>query len=300
MPKLVWLNGKTMPLESAVTDVADHAHLYGDGIFEGIRIYDRKVFKLDEHLRRLIHGATYLAFEHCPTFEYVRDVVLETCRAADMDAGYIRVNLTRGTGLGLDPAHIVQKPNLMVMISQLRLFPEEVMARGLNAVTASVRVAVDSGLDPRLKCIGNYATNIMAKLEANRKGAGEALMLNTEGVIAEGTGDNFFLIRDSVIYTPHPSCGILRGITRDTVMEIAEGLGYKVVEDFLTPFDVFTADEAFFTGTAAEIVACISLDGRPVGKSEPGPITRRLIEAFHRETAKGTPFAEKEVVQGAA
>ena len=296
MPKIVWLNGKVMPLESAVTSVADHAHLYGDGMFEGIRIYGRKVFKLDPHLERLFHGANYMGFEQMPSYEYARQTILEVCRLADIDNGYIRLNLTRGTGLGLDPAHIDRKPNLMIMISTLNLFSGDMHDKGLDVVTSPFRVSTSSGIDPRLKCIGGYAANIMAKMEANKAGAGEALMLNTEGFIAECTGDNFFLIRNNVVHTPHPSCGILRGVTRDTIIEIAKREGYEVHEDRITPFEVFTGDEAFLTGTAAEVIPMVTLDGRKIGTGVPGPITKRLIDLFHKETQDATEFDLAEAV----
>lgn len=290
MPKLVWLNGQVSPLESAVTSVADHAHLYGDGLFEGIRIYDRKVFKLDEHLQRLYHGTTYLGYEMTMGIEEMKATLLDVCRQADIDNGYIRLNVTRGTGLGLDPKNIDRKPNIMFLISTLALYPPEAYDIGLHVITTSFKVIPADALDPRLKCIGRYASNILAKQEANRAKAGEGLMLNHQGQIAECTGDNIFLINGKTIRTPHPSSGILKGITRDTVMELAVEAGYTVEETFLTPFDVFTADEAFLTGTAAEVIAMVSLDGKPVGCGKPGPVTLDLMQRFREHTATGTPF----------
>lgn len=290
MPKLVWLNGVTVPLESATTSVADHAHLYGDGLFEGIRIYDRKVFKLDEHLRRLYDGCAYLGFEMTMSIEQMRAQVLATCAEADIDAGYIRLNVTRGTGLGLDPKNIDRTPNVMIMISTLALYPPEAYAQGLDVVTSSLRVIPADCLDPRLKCLGKYASNILAKHEANRMGAGEALMLNHSGQIAECTGDNFFLIQGNTIRTPHPSCGILQGITRDTVIALAREAGYTVEETFLTPFDVYAADEAFLTGTAAEVIPMVTLDARPIKDGKPGPITQELMSLFRAHTSTGVPF----------
>lgn len=273
-----------------MTSVADHAHLYGDGLFEGIRIYDRKVFKLDEHLERLYHGTTYLGYEMTMGIEEMRVTLLDVCRQADIDNGYIRLNVTRGTGLGLDPKNIDRKPNIMFLISTLALYPPDAYEVGLNVVTTSFKVIPADALDPRLKCIGRYASNILAKQEANRAKAGEGLMLNHQGQIAECTGDNIFLINGKTIRTPHPSCGILKGITRDTVMELAREAGYTVEETFLTPFDIFTADEAFLTGTAAEVIAMVSLDGKPVGCGKPGPVTLDLMQRFREHTATGTPF----------
>ncbi|MGV3618401.1 MAG: branched-chain-amino-acid transaminase [Fimbriimonas sp.] len=290
MPRLVWLNGQISPLESAVTSVADHAHLYGDGLFEGIRIYDRKVFKLDEHLKRLYHGTTYLGYEMTMGFDEMRSTLLDVCRQADIENGYIRLNVTRGTGLGLDPKNIDRSPNIMFLISTLALYPPEAYEIGLHVVTTSFKVIPADALDPRLKCIGRYASNILAKQEANRAKAGEGLMLNHQGQIAECTGDNIFLINGRTIRTPHPSCGILQGITRDTVIGLAREAGYSVEETFLTPFDIFTADEAFLTGTAAEVIPMVSLDGKPVGCGTPGEVTRDLMARFRAHTATGTPF----------
>jgi branched-chain amino acid aminotransferase len=290
MPKLVWLNGETMPLESAVTSVADHAHLYGDGVFEGIRIYDRKVFKLDEHLYRLLHGSAFLGYEMTMGLDDLRAQVLKVCREADIDNGYIRINVTRGTGLGLDPKNINRTPNVMIMVSSLALYPEEAYEVGLQVITSSIRVIPADSLDPRLKCIGRYAANIMAKAEGNRVGAGEALMLNHQGQVAECTGDNIFLVHRGELWTPHPSCGILKGITRDTVIKLALKEGLTVKETFITPYDVFTSEEVFLTGTAAEVIPMVGLDNRKIGCGTPGDVTRHLIKLVREHTKTGTPF----------
>lgn len=290
MPKLVWLNGEIMPLETAVVPAADHAHLYGDGLFEGIRIYKGKIFKLDEHLARLYHGIAYLGYEMRLTQGNLRQTILEVCAKAEIADGYIRLNVTRGTGLGLDPKNINRSPNVMIMVNALALYPAEAYDVGLPVVTSSLRVIPADSLDPRVKCIGRYAANILAKQEANRQGAGEGLMLNQQGQIAECTGDNIFLISDDVIRTPLPSCGILAGITRATVIALAREAGYTVEETILTPFDVYTADEAFLTGTAAEVIAMISLDQRKIGCGQPGKITQELMARFHKHTEIGTSF----------
>ena len=291
MPKLVWLNGQVMPLESAVTSVADHAHLYGDGLFEGIRIYNNRVWKLDEHLERLYHGIRFLGFEMTIAIEDLRATLLDVCKQAQISDGYIRLNVSRGTGLGLDPKGIDRSPNVMIMVSTLALYPEEAYEVGLSVVTSAIRVISADAMDPRLKCIGRYAANILAKQEANRMGAGEALMLNSLGQVAECTGDNIFLISKGVIYTPHPSCGILRGVTRDTVIDIARETAYPVVETFLSLFDVFSADEAFLTGTAAEVIPMVNLDAKKIGSGVPGPITRELIRRFKTlTTSTGVSF----------
>ncbi|CAN5345045.1 branched-chain-amino-acid transaminase [soil metagenome] len=290
MPKLAWLNGHIMPLESAVTSVADHAHLYGDGVFEGIRIYDRRVFKLDEHLYRLLHGSAFMGYEMTMDFDALKSQVLDVCRQADIDNGYIRLNVTRGTGLGLDPKNIDRTPNVMIMVSTLALYPPEAYETGLDVITSSIRVISADSLDPRLKCIGRYAANIMAKAEGNRMGAGEALMLNHQGQVAECTGDNIFLVHRGELWTPHPSSGILKGITRDTVLKLAEEAGIVTKETFITPYDVFTSEEVFLTGTAAEVIPMVTLDDRKIGNGKPGPMTKKLIEIFREHTKTGVPF----------
>ena len=291
MGKLVWLNGTVQELDKAVVPATDHAHLYGDGLFEGIRIYGRKVFKLDEHLRRLYDGMRYLGFEMHIGKDELRDIIIDTCRQADFNDGYIRLNVTRGTGLGLDPKNMNRQPSVMVMVSSLTLYPPEAYELGLSAVTVSTRVIPPQCLDPRLKTIGRYVSNIYAKMEANRQGAGEGIMLNTEGYLAEGTGDNIFLVRDDVLRTPHISCGILGGITRETVIGLAKKAGYEVKEEFMTLYDLFAADEAFLTGTAAEVIPLVSVDNKKIGCGTAGEVTRRLMGLFRETTAnEGTSF----------
>ncbi len=290
MPRLVWLNGEIQPLETAVTSVADHAHLYGDGLFEGIRIYSSKIFKLAEHLDRLYHGIAYLGFEMQMGRKELRSTILDVCRQAEIADGYIRLNVTRGTGLGLDPKNINRNANVMIMVSSLSLYPPEAYEIGLHVITSSFKVIPADCLDPRVKAIGKYVANILAKNEGNRMGAGEALMLNHQGYIAECTGDNLFLANGRKIRTPHPSCGLLAGITRQTVIDLARDNGFEVEETFLTPFDLFTADEAFLTGTAAEIIAMVSLDGRKIGCGQPGDATLELTRLFREHTATGVAF----------
>lgn len=290
MPKLVWLNGTVTPLESATTSVADHAYLYGDGLFEGIRFYDRRIYRLDEHLRRLYYGINYLGFQMSVGLATLRATVLDVCKQADLPDGYIRINVTRGTGLGLDPKNIDNTPNVMVMISTLSLYQPETYANGISVMTSPIRVIPPDSLDPRVKCIGRYASNILAKQFANRVGAGDALLLNHQGYVAEGTGNNVFIVKDGEIRTPHPACGILEGVTRNAVIDLARKDGYTVDETLLTPYDVFESDEAFFTGTATEVMPFCSLDGNPIGTGKPGAITQRMIELFFQDTKNGIPF----------
>lgn len=290
MPRLVWLNGCLSPLEEATTSVADHAHLYGDGLFEGIRFYERKVFKLDEHLDRLYHGCRYLDFNMVIDQPKLRAIVLDVCRKANEDSGYIRLNVTRGSGLGLDPRAVKTDPNVMVMVSTLALYAPEAYETGLDVITSSLRVNIPDALDPRVKCIGRYPGNILAKAEANKGGAGEALMLNAQGYVAECTGDNIFVIHGNKVSTPHPSCGILRGITRDTAMQLAIDAGFEVEEGNLTRYDILDADEAFLTGTAAEVIPMVSLDGRAIGGGKPGSKTNEIIRRFREHTKLGVAF----------
>jgi branched-chain amino acid aminotransferase len=290
MQKLVWLNGNVMPLEQATTTVADHSYLYGDGLFEGIRFYNQKVFKLDEHLDRLYHGIKYLNYQMTISQAELKDIILKTCGQSQMVDGYIRLNVTRGTGLGLDPKNIDTRPNVMVMVNTLALYPPEAYEKGLDVVTTSFKTIPADALDPRLKCIGKYASNILAKQEANTRGAGEGLMLNHQGNIAECTGDNIFLIQNGVIRTPDPSSGILKGITRDTVIMLARQAGYEVSECTLSPFDLYSCEEAFLTGTAAEVIGMVTIDGRLIGDGRPGAITRELMARFREHTHEGTSF----------
>jgi len=287
---LVWLNGEIMPLESATVPAADHAHLYGDGLFEGIRIYGGKIFKLDEHLDRLYHGIDYLGFEMRMSKSDLKKTIVDVCHQAEIQDGYIRLNVTRGTGLGLDPKNINRSPNVMIMVNTLALYPPEAYEIGLKVVTSSIKVIPADALDPRVKCIGRYAANILAKAEGNRQNAGEALMLNAQGQIAECTGDNIFLIKGNTIRTPHPSCGILAGITRQTVIDLAREKGYTVEETILTPFDIYACDEVFLTGTAAEVIPMISLDTRQIGCGKPGPVTQVIMAAYKEATKTGTAF----------
>lgn len=288
---MVWLDGVMSPLEEAKVTVADHAYLYGDGLFEGIRIYKGRIFKLDEHLDRLMEGCRYLGFTVVQGREGIRTAILQTAKAAQFQDGYIRVNVTRGTGLGLDPKHIKQEASVMVMVNSLNLYSREQFETGLKVITSSFRVIPPDSLDPRIKCIGRYAGNILAKQEANRADAGEGLMLNQQGIVAECTGDNIFFIRDGVVHTPDPNSGILKGITRDTVIELARRSGLRVVEGFYTRYDLLAADECFLTGTAAEVIPMVSLDSAPIGDGKPGPITKRIMEFYAQETSTtGVPF----------
>jgi branched-chain amino acid aminotransferase len=290
MQPLVWFNGEITALETATVPAADHAHLYGDGLFEGIRIYDRKIYKFDEHLIRLYFGCKFLGYKMSVSQADLKATILSVCAQSEVENGYIRLNVTRGTGLGLDPKAVKTAPNIMIMVSTLALYTPEMYETGLKVITTSYRVAPPSTLDQRLKCIGRYAYHILAKEEANRAGAGEGLMLNHEGYVAECTGDNLFIIKDGVIKTPHPSQGLLQGITRDSVIDLATKAGIEVREEVMTRYDILSADEAFLTGTAAEVIPMIALDERSIGDGKPGEMTRKVIGLFRESTKHGTPI----------
>jgi len=285
---LVYIDGDFVPKTEASLPLFDHGYLYGDGVFEGVRAYNGKVFRLDPHLDRLFFSARALGFSlEGLTLDSVRTDVLELCRRNNHANGYIRITLSRGTGLGLDPAHINLKPRLIISTQQLALYPSALYEAGLTMITCATRVPSADVIDPRIKCTGKYINNILAKMEANRVGAGEGLMLNQQGHVAEATGDNLFVVKEGVIVTPPPSAGCLKGITRQAAMDLAtQQLRLTVREENLTLYDVYTADECFLTGTAAEIIPAVVLDQRPLGNGKPGDITRRLIAAFRAHTAE--------------
>lgn len=290
MSRVVYINGKFVPEEDAKISVYDHGLLYGDGAFEGIRVYSRKVFKLREHIARLFRSAHALMIELPITPQELEDAILTALKTNDLTDGYIRLTISRGVGLGLDPRG-VKNPTIVVMTDKLSLYPQEMYRDGLMVVTVSTRVPPAQSLEPRIKSLGKYVCNIQAKLEANRVGAGEGLMLNVEGYVAEATGDNIFLIVGGKLITPPPSAGILEGITRNTVMELAEGMGITVIEKMFTQFDVYTADECFLTGTAAEVIPVATVDGRSIGSGKPGEMTKKLMAAYHELTrTTGVPY----------
>jgi branched-chain amino acid aminotransferase len=285
---LVYIDGEFVPKEQAALPLFDHGYLYGDGVFEGVRVYSGRVFRLEPHIDRMFFSARALGFNLEPlTPDGVRASVLELCRRNNHANGYIRLTLSRGTGLGLDPSHIDTRPRLVICTQQLRLYDAELYEAGLKMVTCATRVLSPDTIDPRIKCTGKYINNILAKMEANRVGAGEGLMLNPQGYVAEATGDNLFVVKDGVVATPPPSAGCLKGITRQAAMDIAAGqLGLPVREQNLTLYDVYTCDECFLTGTAAEIIPAVGLDGRVLGAGTAGDVTRRLIAGFRALTAE--------------
>lgn len=284
MQQWVHLNGRLVPKSEASLSIYDHGFLYGDGAFEGIRVYHRVIFQLEPHVQRLFRSAHALSIDLQASPQQIQAAIVETVRANQLDSGYIRVSVSRGVGLGLDPAHLQSDPTIVISTEQLRLYAPEMYERGLDVITASTRVPPSVCIDPQIKSLGRYVNNIMAKMEANRVGAGEALMLNMDGYVAEATGDNLFLVQSGALITPPPSQGALPGITRQVVMDIAKETGIPCRQSVVTLYDVYNADEAFLTGTAAEVIAMVTCDGRRIGDGAPGPVTRRLIEAFREKT----------------
>lgn len=290
MGKFVFLNGQVVPHDQASVSIYDHGFLYGDGVFEGIRTYAGRIFKLDEHIERLYSSAHALMIDIGIPRESLRAALIDLNRRNEMQDGYNRVTVTRGVTLGLDPRNCTQA-TVVMSNDALSLYPQRMYDEGLDVMTVSTRVALPQTVEPRVKSLGKYVANIQAKLEANRVQAGEGLMLNTHGHVAECTGDNIFILKSGKLITPPSWAGILLGITRQTAIDLARQLEIPVVEDNMTLFDVYTADECFLTGTAAELIPVRSVDGRTIGAGEPGPQTRRLMEAFKELTrSSGVPI----------
>ncbi len=286
----IYIDGKFYGEGDAKISVFDHGLLYGDGIFEGIRFYNSRVFRLEEHLERLWDSARSILLEIPMSQRAMTEALLETIRQNDLREGYIRLIVTRGVGnLGLNPEQC-KAPSVIIITAQIALYPEAVYRNGLSVVTCATRRTNPSALNPAVKSL-NYLNNVMARIEANLANADEALMLNDEGNVAECTADNVFIVKRGQIFTPPITAGALRGITRSVVFEIAAETGIKVTEADITRHDVFIADEAFLTGTAAEIIPVVKADGRPIGTGKPGPITARMIARFREMTREtGTPI----------
>ncbi|WP_227764484.1 branched-chain-amino-acid transaminase [Zhaonella formicivorans] len=292
MGLIIYLNGKYVPEEEAVVSVFDHGLLYGDGVFEGIRAYHGRVFKLKEHIDRLYESAQTIKLNIELTKEEMTEVVLETLRRNNLQDGYIRLVVSRGKGdLGLDPRKC-SKSFVFCIAAGIQLYPKELYEKGLSIVTVATRRNIPEAMNPRVKSL-NYLNNIMAKIEATLAGVPEALMLNNEGYVAEATGDNVFLVKNGVLITPPPFVGLLEGITRNTVMELARAKGIKVEERVFTRHDVYIADECFLTGTAAEVIPVVSVDGRQIGDGTPGKMTLELIKDFRELTKVDGPVISK-------
>jgi branched-chain amino acid aminotransferase len=288
MSPTVYLDGQFVAKDEAKVSVFDHGFLYGDGVFEGIRAYSGRVFRLDEHIERLYRSAKAIMLQIRQTPSEMREIVLETCRRNNLANGYIRVVISRGPGdLGIDPRNCHGAPTVVVIADKLTMYPQAMYDNGMAVITTSTRRNSPAALDPNIKSL-NYLNNILAKIEENRaaKAAtadvpiGEGLMLNLDGYVAEATGDNVFLVRNGALVTPPVYVGILEGITRNTVMELAQQLRIPCQEQTFTMTTVYGADEVFLTGTGAEVIPVVRVDDRTVGDGKPGPVTRTLIQAF--------------------
>jgi len=289
---IIYVDGKFFREREARISVLDHGLLYGDGIFEGIRAYNSRVFKLKEHLDRLFYSAKAILLQIPISRADLAEAVLQTCRRNKIRDGYIRLVITRGVGtLGLNPNRC-KNPTVIIIAGKIQLYPAELYERGMEIVTVPTVRNLHSALNPAIKSL-NYLNNILAKIEANNAGCEEAVMLNGEGYVAECTGDNIFVVKEDQLMTPPLAAGALYGITRRVVMELAEESGLKVSEPNLTRYDLFNADECFLTGTGAELVPIVKIDARVIGSGKPGPITAKLVTQYHALTkVSGEPIYE--------
>lgn len=279
----IYIDGTFFSEKEATVSVFDHGLLYGDGIFEGLRFYDGKIFCLEAHIKRLYQSAKALQLTIPLQPEQLQEAVCESVRQNDLVDGYIRLLVTRGKGsLGLSPASCPQA-SVIIIVAKIALYPPEAYQKGLSIITCATRRMTHGALSPQIKSL-NYLNNIMAKQEAMRAGAGEGVMLNEQGFVAECTGDNIFIVRENKILTPTLDSGALAGITRAVVIDLARSLEYEVEEAHLTCYDIYTADECFLTGTAAEIISVIKLDEKIIGTGRPGPVTERLMKTFQTLT----------------
>ncbi len=287
---LIYIDGEFLPKAEAKVSVFDHGLLYGDGVFEGIRSYNGRVFKLDEHLERLYDSAKSIMLEIPISIETMKETVLETLRRNHLREAYIRLIITRGVGdLGLDPDKC-PKPSIIIIADKIVLYPQKFYEDGLEIVTASVRRNYAEAINPRIKSL-NYLNNILAKIEGKQAGAEEVLMLNADGYVVECSGDNIFWIKNGTLVTPPVHMGILEGVTRNSVIDIAREAGIRLEERVFTRHDLYIADECFLTGTAAEVIPVVKIDRRAIGDGQPGKMTQRLIAAFRQyANSSGTPI----------
>jgi branched-chain amino acid aminotransferase len=275
----VYVNGHFVPVAEARISVFDHGFLYGDGVFEGIRVYDGNIFRLQQHIQRLYNSAQCILLTIPLSQEDMHTVIVETVSRRGLPNQYVRVVVSRGVGdLGLNP-RLCPHPSVVIIADTITLYPAHLYTQGLELVTVATRRTPNWALDPRIKSL-NYLNNILAKLEAQQAGALEAVMLNGEGYVAECTADNIFFARQGQLYTPSTAAGALQGVTRDSVLEVAQDLGLNTAEGFFTRYDLYTADECFMTGTGAEIVPVVRIDGRTIGTGHPGPLTQQLRQGF--------------------
>jgi branched-chain amino acid aminotransferase len=277
--RVVYIDGEYYPKSQAKVSVFDHGFLYGDGIFEGIRIYNGRIFKCSEHIDRLYTCAKAIDLQIPISKEEMTKALLVTCRRNELKDGYVRLVVSRGAGdLGISPTKC-PRASVVIIADEIVMYSKEMYEKGMKVITASTRRNSPASIDAQIKSL-NYLNNILAKIEANRAGAAEAIMLNNAGVVCECTADNLFIIKDKVVYTPPVYIGALGGITRKTVICVAQELGYQVIEQEFTMFNVYGADEVFLTGTGAEVIGVCEVDGRVIGEGVSGPITRQIMNAF--------------------
>lgn len=275
----IYLDGKFVDSSEAKVSVFDHGLLYGDGIFEGIRLYSGNIFRLDEHLERLEYSAKAIMLQLPGTRAEIAEATCETCRQNELTDAYIRLVVTRGVGdLGLAP-WLCPKPSMFIIASKISLYPKEYYENGLAIVTVPTRRINPAAVPPTIKSL-NYLNNILGKIEAKQSGALEAIMLNDQGYVAECTADNVFIVHKGEIITPSASQGALKGITRSAIFDIAKELGLPIREANMTRYDIWCADECFLTGSGAEVIPTVKLDGREIGTGKPGPFTQRILTAF--------------------
>lgn len=286
----VFISGKLYEEEDASISVFDHGLLYGDGVFEGIRIYNKRIFLLNEHIDRLFNSAKAIALDIPVSKEELCNNVIETCKANDIEDGYIRLVITRGKGtLGLNP-YLCSKPEIIIITAKIQLYPEELYRDGLKIVTVGTVRNHPEAINPKIKSL-NYLNNVLAKIEAINSGCLECIMLNHKGEVCEASGDNIFLVSNNIIKTPSVNSGALVGLTRNKVIEISRNNEFKVSEESISRYDLYTADEVFLTGTAAEIISVVEIDKRKIGNGKPGKITKQLSELYSVYTSNiGIPY----------
>lgn len=286
----IYVDGKYYSEKTAKISVFDHGLLYGDGVFEGIRAYGGRVFRLDQHIDRLYESAKAIVLNIPMSKAQMVEATVQTCRRNKMQDGYIRLVVTRGTGyLGLSP-YKCKRPTVFIIAATIELYPPDLYTKGLDVITVATWRTPAASISPQIKSL-NYLNNIMAKVEAIQAGCSEAVMLNHQGFVAECTGDNIFVLKNGVLNTPPISAGALDGITRRAVIELAKQEGIPVSEPTMTRFDLYNADECFLTGTAAEVIPAVRIDSRQIGNGKPGKTTLRLMQRFHELTmSEGTPI----------
>ncbi len=285
----IWLDGEIIDQAEAKISVFDHGLLYGDGIFEGIRMYNGRVFRLEQHIKRLFSSAKSILLKLPWTEQEVIQATVDTIKANHLTEGYVRLVITRGVGgLGLNP-YLCPKPSMFIIAANIQLYADESYENGLELITCATRRPTPASLSPQVKSL-NYLNNVMAKIECIQAGVMEGIMLNEQGYVAECTGDNVFIVRDGVVHTPPVSDGSLDGITREVIFDLCKSEGIEIRETTMTRHDIFIADEAFLTGTAAEVIPFVKLDQREIGNGTPGKISKQLITAFRKlANSEGTP-----------